>query len=97
MSATERRLLTPVGLMAVLGLLAALAGDPRIFAFAVPAPPTGLTAVVSGSTVALTWQSGGGRGHPYRREAGSVPERRDLGAWPTIAPGLTATGVPAGR
>jgi len=94
MSATERRLLTPVGLMAVLGLLAALAGDPRIFAFAVPAPPTGLTAVVSGSTVALTWQSGGGS---YWREAGSAPGQRDLGAWPTIAPGLTATGVPAGR
>lgn len=97
MSATERRLLTPVGLMAVLGLLAAVAGDPRIFAFAVPSPPTGLAAAVSGSTVALTWQSGGGSGHTYWLEAGSAPGRHDLGAWPTIAPNLTATGVPAGR
>lgn len=97
MSATQRRLLTPVGLMAVLGLLFALAGDPRLFAFAVPAPPTGLTAAVSGSTVALSWQSGGGSGHIYWLEAGSAPGLRDLGAWPTIAPSLTATGVPAGR
>jgi len=97
MSATDRRLLTPVGLMAVLGLLFALAGDPQILAFAVPAPPVGLAASVSGATVALTWQSGGGSGHTYWLEAGSAPGQRDLGAWPTISPALTATGVPAGR
>ena len=97
MSINHRRLLPPVGLMAAFGLLAALAGDPRIFAFAVPAPPTGLAAVVSGSTVALTWQSGGGSGHTYWLEAGSAPGQRDLGAWPSVAPRLTATGVPAGR
>lgn len=86
-----------MGLMAGVGLMFALAGDPRIFAFAAPPAPTGLAATITGSTVALTWQAGGGVGPTYWLEAGSAPGQRDIGAWPTPATAMVATGVPSGR
>lgn len=97
MSSTTRRLLTPMAIMAGLGLVLALAGDPSLFAFAVPASPLALTASASGSTVSLSWQSGIGGSTTYWLEAGSSPGHCDLGAWPTTGTSLVVPGVPSGR
>lgn len=83
---------------ALTALLVASASGPVLGAAAAPAAPTNLSATVSGSTVTLTWQPGAGSvGATYSLEAGSAPGSSNLGAWPTVAPRLVATGVPDGR
>ena len=58
-----------------------------------------LTAAVSGSTVTVTWQSGGTvtAGQVYWLQAGSAPGASNLGAFPTTATSVVASGVPDGQ
>lgn len=99
--ATPRDTRTGRAWLAGVALVAALvaAADGRVLrAAAAPAPPTNLSATVAGSTVALTWQVGAGSaGATFWLEAGSAPGASNVGAWPTTATQLVATGVPAGR
>lgn len=92
--------LRPAGLLG-LGLitLCIAAADGRVLgAAAAPSAPTNLSALVSGSTVALSWQPGAGStGATFWLEAGSTPGAANIGAWPTMATQLTAAGVPDGR
>lgn len=67
---------------------------------ALPTPPTGLAATVSGSTVTLSWSppSSGEPVTTYILEAGSAPGLSNLANLVTnsTAPGLQFTGVPPG-
>ena len=71
---------------------------PNVIA-APPAPPTGLSSVVNGSAVSLSWQPGvgGGAVSHYQLEVGSVSGGFDLLRTQTPAPGVAAAGVAAGR
>lgn len=86
---------------AILACLTGLFGVPvvlRLLAFALPTPPTQLTAVVQGRAVSLSWQSGGGAPETsYWVEAGSATGAADLGRWQTVAPGIAANGVGDGQ
>lgn len=65
-----------------------------------PAPPTGLTAQVSGSTVTLSWSAPAGGTAPtaYVIEAGSASGLADLATFVAdTTPSVVVTGVPAGR
>jgi hypothetical protein len=99
--ATSRLTSAARGWLAGVSLVAALfaAADGRVLhAAAAPAPPANLSATVTGSTVALTWQAGAGSaGATFWLEAGSAPGTSNVGAWPTTATQLVAAGVPAGR
>ena len=63
-----------------------------------PVSPTGLTSIVNGSAVTLSWQpgSGGGPVAAYQLEVGSVPGAADLLVSQMVANGTAATGVPDG-
>src|SRR5262245_60451532 len=80
-----------------LGLLATVAWTPPLLA--IPSSPTNLTAIVSGSTVTLTWSAPIGDGiSGYRLEAGTAPGSSNNGSSVigAAATSLTATAVPAG-
>ena len=64
----------------------------------VPDAPTGLTATVVGSSVAIGWTppTSGGTPLGYRLEAGYWPGAANAAVVPTTAPTLSASGVPAG-
>jgi hypothetical protein len=61
-----------------------------------PPPPSGLSAVVDGSTVALYWR-GGSTGGSYVIEAGSVPGASDLAAFDTQSPATSYTAFGVGN
>jgi hypothetical protein len=63
-----------------------------------PAPPTGLRAIVDGSTVALSWEppTGGSAPAYFRLEAGSGPGLANLATTMTSATSLVVPGVPRG-
>jgi glucose/arabinose dehydrogenase len=63
-----------------------------------PGPPTGLSAAVTESTVAFSWQSSqsGGTTTSYLLEAGSAPTLSDLGVLPLPTTTLTVPGVANG-
>jgi hypothetical protein len=90
--ARQARAASAVALLAFVGALRLGAAGTS------PASPSNLAAIVSGDTVALTWQPGSGSaGATFWLEAGSAPGTSNIGAWPTAATQLVATGVPAGR
>lgn len=70
----------------------------RLLAFALPAPPTQLSAAVQGRDVSLSWQSGGGAPESsYWVEAGSSTGAADLGRWQTTGRAIAASGVADGQ
>ncbi len=66
----------------------------------IPLPPQNLTAVVSGSTVVVSWASPGAGAAPggYQLEAGSAPGLANLAVFaaPNTPTSLTFNGVPSG-
>lgn len=63
-----------------------------------PAPPTGLRAIVDGTTVTLSWEppAGGSAGTYFRLEAGSGPGLANLATTVTSLTTLVVPGVPRG-
>lgn len=61
-----------------------------------PGTPAGLTGVVTGTTVQLSWLPTGAAASSYQLLAGSVPGAVDLGAFPTAAAALVANGIARG-
>lgn len=61
-----------------------------------PGTPAGLTSIVTGSTVQLSWLPTGATASSYQLLVGSVPGATDLGVFPAAAAGLVATGVSRG-
>lgn len=78
-------------------LFAVLVGAPSARAQAPPAPPLGLTATVSSTTVTLAWLPPTGDATGYVVEAGSAPALTDLGSASTNALQLTVGSVPQGN
>jgi len=61
-----------------------------------PGTPAGLTGVVTGTTVRVSWIPTGAAATSYQVIVGSLPGAADLGVFPTAATGLVATGVGRG-
>jgi hypothetical protein len=61
-----------------------------------PLPPSGLSAVVNGSTVALNWRASS-TGGSYVIEAGSVPGASDLASFDTQSPATSYTAFGVGN
>ena len=61
-----------------------------------PGTPAGLTSIVNGTTVELSWLPTGAAAAGYRLLVGSVPGATDLGSFPAAAARLVATGVGRG-
>lgn len=66
--------------------------------FAVPGPPTGLTATVSGSTVTMTWTppTTGGAAIRYMVEAAAIPGGAAIATLPTSQSSISVPGVANG-
>lgn len=64
-----------------------------------PGPPTGLTASVTGDTVAITWTppATGGSATGYLLDASTVSGTTNIGSVPTVAPGIAVPAVPPGQ
>ena len=61
-----------------------------------PGTPAGLTSLVNGTTVQLSWLPTGAPASSYQLHVGSVPGATDFGVFPTAAASLVATGVARG-
>jgi Matrixin len=61
-----------------------------------PGTPAGLTGIVTGHTVQLSWLPTGTAASSYQLLVGSVPGATDVGVFPTAAASLVATGVARG-
>ncbi len=61
-----------------------------------PGTPAGLTSIVNGTTVELSWLPTGAAASAYQLHVGSVPGATDLGSFPAAAARVVATGVGRG-
>jgi len=61
-----------------------------------PGTPAGLTGVVTGTTVRVSWIPTGAAATSYQVIVGSLPGAADIGIFPTAAADLVATGVGRG-